>query len=624
MTRDGRGPNDDGGAAATAATFDWCFDPTPPSGARQGGDPAQFVFEPDVRALVRETLQNANDQLHRGQAARVDVAFRVERFTGERLAAVRSRFRLDVLRAHLASLDVARARFEAGLEMLDGDALTGLWIEDRGTTGLVGDEDGSGNFAALCRDRLFSEKQRAESGGSFGLGKAVLWRFSHLSTVALYSRIAVGPDAGRERFIIKAALPYHHPKGEPPCAGDGWFGRIERARSGGHDRAVSLWDGDARAAAESLGARLFGDDETGTSILVLGFGDPADEGDGDGGDLEPRLAAEARRSFWPALSRGRLHVSVGGEPVWTADGAEARLAAMLRRYENRVEVPTLDGTDEIAVERVAVHLPARKDGKHDAVDAVADVIVQLVDEKDDDRNALWMFRGPGMIIERRELRQLSLSARPYRAVLVCGEALRDAHPQAAALEKFLQTAEPPAHDRWTPTPRLRETYRRGWKVALDRLKTDVEEAIRKHIVAARETDDRGPDRLRRLFRTGVTGGGRSESEFHFRQLDAHLEAGAWHFRAQVRRNTKTEAPWTTVVDLEFPEERGRARAGGTLMQADVDVGTCAVIAGRAHISAPADVDAVWIRGRTDPNRHPIASSEAAIELVLRTRAGVTG
>jgi hypothetical protein len=80
-----------------------------------------------------------------------------------------------------------------------GDSITGLWIEDRGTTGLMGDERGSGNFAALCRDRLFSEKQRAESGGSFGLGKTVWWRFSHLSTVTFYSRIVEGPHKGRER-----------------------------------------------------------------------------------------------------------------------------------------------------------------------------------------------------------------------------------------------------------------------------------------------------------------------------------------------------------------------------------------------------------------------------------------
>jgi len=39
----------------------WCFDPVPPSGARQGGDPAQFVFEPEFSTLVRETLQNSNE-----------------------------------------------------------------------------------------------------------------------------------------------------------------------------------------------------------------------------------------------------------------------------------------------------------------------------------------------------------------------------------------------------------------------------------------------------------------------------------------------------------------------------------------------------------------------------------
>ncbi|MCA9712181.1 MAG: hypothetical protein KDK70_40465, partial [Myxococcales bacterium] len=135
------------GKARTA----WCFDPLPPSGARQGGDPAQFVFEPDISALVRETLQNSNDQLFEGRE-HVLVTFRSGRFEGKRLKKLREVFGLATLQSHLASISVARARFEGGLEMLESDCMTVLWIEDRGTTGLVGDEQGSGNFAALCRD----------------------------------------------------------------------------------------------------------------------------------------------------------------------------------------------------------------------------------------------------------------------------------------------------------------------------------------------------------------------------------------------------------------------------------------------------------------------------------------
>ena len=73
-----------------------------------------------------------------------------------------------------------------------------------------------------------------------------------------------------------------------------------------------------------------------------------------------------------------------------------------------------------------------------------------------------------MIIERRDLRQISLAARPFRALLMCGEAVRDEPDHRSELEVFLKTAEPPAHDRWVPTPRLKERYKTGWKVSLQR------------------------------------------------------------------------------------------------------------------------------------------------------------
>jgi len=600
----------------------WCFDPVPPSGARQGGDPAQFVFEPDISALVRETLQNSNDQLFEG-GERVVVTFRSERFASKRLKKLREVFDLATLQSHLASISVAHARFEGGLEMLESECMTGLWIEDRGTTGLVGDERGSGNFAALCRDRLFSEKQTAESGGSFGLGKAVLWRFSLLSTVAFYSRIAEGPYAGRERFIIKAALPFHALDDERQFSGDGWFGQLERVDRLAGDRAVSLWGDRARAAAVALGARAFRSDETGTSIFILGFGDPAADDAGETEAVETRLMQSARQSFWPALTRHRLAVTVGDSTV-SADGGsvESRLAAMLHAYDERADVDTLGDTRGVVVERIAVQLPARKDGAHGAVEAHADVIIQLAEENDDDLGSLWCFRQPGMVIERRDLGKISLSARPFRAVLVCGEALRDPSLHAAALEQFLRTAEPPAHDRWVPTPRLKEVYKPGWKVALQRLFEAAEAAVRKHVVLRTETSDEGPELLRRLFKAGTVGGGRSESEFHFRNLSAEVVDGAWHFSASILPNLPTDSAWHTVIDVEFCEERGRAREGGTLAYVEADGASCELFKGRAYIAAPPGTHGVEIRGRTDPATHPVAIHEAAIELVIRSSVEV--
>jgi len=508
--------------------------------------------------------------------------------------------------------------------MLDGDSLAGLWIEDLGTTGLVGEERGSGNFSALCRDRLFSEKQSL-SGGSFGLGKAVLWRFSHLSTVAFYSRISSGPHAGRERFIVKASLPFHILEDGGEYSGDGWYGAVERLPQGGA-RAVSLWDDAARHVATRLGARIFGADETGTSILVLGFGDPAhDDSEDDTQDtaqLEDRLREVARRSFWPALARGRLTVKVGERDVDVdGDDVEGRLARMLRTYDARGESETLSNVGDVVVERVSVRLPPRKDGEHQGIDAVADVLIRLADEDETDIGSMTCFRGPGMLIEQRDLRQISLSARPFHAVLVCGEAVRGATEHAEDLEQYLRMAEPPAHDRWVPTPRLNEVYKPGWKVALRRLFEAASGAVRKHVSVPIETSDHGPDRLRRLFRAGAVGGGRSQSDFHFRDLAAEVVDGAWQFRATIVPNLPTDSAWHAEVDVEFREERGRRTAHGTLAQVSADDADCELVDGRGRISAPPGTRAVCIRGETDPRTHPVAVQEAAIELVIRSKVG---
>ena len=34
--------------------IDWVFDPTPPSGARTGGDVAEYAFTPGIEVFVRE------------------------------------------------------------------------------------------------------------------------------------------------------------------------------------------------------------------------------------------------------------------------------------------------------------------------------------------------------------------------------------------------------------------------------------------------------------------------------------------------------------------------------------------------------------------------------------------
>ena len=72
---------------------------------------------------------------------------------------------------------VMRSRLERALERFDAEPLTLLRIDDSGTQGLTGGENEEGkNFNALCRNVLDTAEDRPLRGGSFGLGKAVLWR----------------------------------------------------------------------------------------------------------------------------------------------------------------------------------------------------------------------------------------------------------------------------------------------------------------------------------------------------------------------------------------------------------------------------------------------------------------
>ena len=71
-----------------------------------------------------------------------------------------------------------------------------LRIDDVETKGLLGDEDEvDSNSNLLCRHTLITAGGRRESGGSFGLGKSVLWLFSGLSTVLFSSNL--GDDGNR-------------------------------------------------------------------------------------------------------------------------------------------------------------------------------------------------------------------------------------------------------------------------------------------------------------------------------------------------------------------------------------------------------------------------------------------
>ena len=206
----------------------WIFDPIPPSGEITGGDVTQYVFPRKLDTLVREAIQNSNDQRLPGND-RANVVFEFHDLTGDAKQQMLTALGWDELEPHLdavadsESLIAGRVR-----ETLDDEAsgtpLRVLVIKDFGTKGLFGGEDAmNGNFAPLCRHRLVTTHDKTMGGGSHGLGKAVLWAFSRIATAAFSSvpwvPDSVPPDADPLRFIVRADLPYHVMSSAPPRRG---------------------------------------------------------------------------------------------------------------------------------------------------------------------------------------------------------------------------------------------------------------------------------------------------------------------------------------------------------------------------------------------------------------------
>ena len=184
--------------------IDWVFEPSPTSGARTGGNVAEYAFRPDIETFVREIIQNVLDNASsNGEGAKV--TFRLVFLKGEPLKEFLNALHWNQLRPHLEAAGYQKTGLPFGqaLSRFDAsDSLLLLVVEDKNTTGLTGDEKGDSNFASLCRNTLYSNKSSETAGGSYGLGKAVLWLFSDFSTVVFNSVLEIETSLGKSPRLI--------------------------------------------------------------------------------------------------------------------------------------------------------------------------------------------------------------------------------------------------------------------------------------------------------------------------------------------------------------------------------------------------------------------------------------
>ena len=406
---------------------------------------------------------------------------------------------------------------------------------DHNTTGLQGNEQRSddpeeqNNFCALVKDELYSDKSDPHSGGSFGLGKALLWAYSSFKTVFFVSSLKKLPGTCENpRAIARCSLPWHQTEEDGPCDGNGWFG-TPQMRSSHHGQlhfAGSLWGNEATALASSIYCHRDTKDY-GLSALILGFSEPGGE-DRDSQEVAQNIVSKTTESFWPALAAGRLRVNVAvqhNENVVLALPVEIDetstyypLVHMLNEYRTGHVIREAPGSPEdVVAVGVPLTLPKRlKDGnEHPEFSGSVTLLLRLLDENlapTEIRDRVFAFRGPGMVVRANHRSNLSITARPYTAVLVCGSARSDSEDDDR-IDLFLKASEPPAHDLWTHNTRaIKQNYKvHGCKAKLDNFDKAVRDAVRQLVSVQEEAGGGTPEQMRRHLRFGQKGGGGTPS-----------------------------------------------------------------------------------------------------------------
>lgn len=621
---------------AVMNSIGWRFDAAPLSGSRSGGNAAEYAFNPNINHFVREVIQNVLDNKS-NLFNSVKIGFHFFTLRNQELDLFLSNVNFEDLNEHLraASTQPKGAGLRIALEDLrKRGSLLLLVIEDNNTTGLTGNETGDGsNFAALCKDELYSNKNSDTAGGSYGLGKAVLWSFSSLSTIIFNSELEEHPNGDKSpRLIGRAELPWHV-IGDSHYSGSGWFGTIEEVPGG--ERSVSVWSPKSNEISESLQICRNGEN-LGTSILIIGFRNPAQE-DKSPKELAGEIVDAVKLNYWPSIAQEKLKVIVtvkdspSQEPSYeqqiTKNDINSAFLDCWDTYANKRSdlVHELKNPGDVVEVPIELTIPPKIDKSEQEISASVSLLVRLAEQNENNINTVVLFRGSGMVVNSFHLDKLSLTQRPFHAIVVCGEARVPVSTGDNQLDRFLRAAEPPSHNEWTVTKTLKELYRPGYKKLLDELNRKVKEEIKVHVNEKIPPGSEGPQLLKALFPLQTLGTARpvQPNPFRVSRMFAELVKGRWVFSGIINVNPhylKSKRKWSGLIDLRFCAEDGKDFSGGLINEISIDDNSeskgieVSIKDGMAVIMADTTVERIGFSGSTNPDLYPVNPQHASVEI----------
>jgi hypothetical protein len=564
--------------------LNWIFDELPKSKAKRGGSPEDYALgNLSLDTMVREVLQNCHDQKLSHEVP-VTVDFRLCDLKGESRTELLDALSWNVLEGHLAGMAAQEGpvadTFKRELrEIRDREFLRVLYITDSGTKGLLGDEDdGDSNFGALCRHVLQTSEKDQDRGGSYGLGKAVLWAFSGVSTVLFTSHLSKADRHGSNRLFGRANLSYHRAHGEE-WEGLGFFGLPDPT---GGERSVSQWGDEAEVNAQNLGMPFsWSEGESGTGILLFDFDEPEQTDDRPLGEVAAEIRDAASRWFWPCLQKKTLKVRSmafdGDEKVYdeeaTTDLDEIR--PFVQIATGGALKPRLDDEGDFGQRLIEIQVPGRKAAGEDPGDpggkSPAILRFGLTSSDSPWAGRVALIRGAGMVVSYWTPRSSTDSDLNLYGVCLAGTIaghVGESTDEEGRLERFLRAAEPPAHNEWVhTTKRIKSRYNQGSWTALDGLWKKINGAIKELVGSAVPPGEQGPAGLAKILDPGSGKKPPKVPRVELEHAEASLDEVTWEWMVEgaVTRSSGDQS-WKARLCLVL------ATDGGSSVKDRLDLG----------------------------------------------------
>jgi len=342
-----------------------------------------------------------------------------------------------------------------------------LTISDSNTMGLIGQEKFTRNmekgnrYLALCRSGgMTLSGDHSDQTGSWGYGKSVIWANSETKIAFFFSKLSdYWEEDGTSismRLSGSAMLTDYLDENNKSKGGDIYFGHDDT------EQTLSLWNDKAETKRSEFGINSFNVDETGTSIMIVGFV-PDEEKQHDSNGIAKNIKEACEKFFWPAIIDEELEVNIScdGKDLQVQPETNKNFAPFFYLYKKMREDYEAD---------IVTHLDVKGPTKL-PFDAKIFLGVKKYENPPNDFlliNHIAKIRGNKMVIQYEEVKLPGLSSTGTIGIALAGDIISDYEKcdkkSQLLLDKFILMSEPISHHKWDPDAAKLKEVQGGYQI----------------------------------------------------------------------------------------------------------------------------------------------------------------